>query len=349
MNPEHTCPLAYNNKQVTAKWCGSKYQQKWVNQPDWNINSFASQVRNDTQSDVSRWTFYRAKRYAYEAICGDSKIQYGLLWDYCNELKRTNPGTTTKIKTRLVGDEVVFERLYICFGALKKGFKDGCRPIIGLDGCHLKGHQKGQILTSVGIDANNGMYPIAFSIVESECKDSWVWFLEHLRADLNLPNNSNITWISDKQKGLEQALHHHFSRPEHRNCVRHLYNNFKSQHKGAHLKFIMWGAARATTEYGYVEINLQLLIEAKRVEGSKWKNGVGPRIWKILQKTQAIAIQHYVSFHGDSSFEIKTSGGDQYVVDLSKNYCACRKWQLCGLPCSHAMAGIMNRGLNPIE
>ena len=90
-------------------------------------------------------------------------------------------------------------------------------------------------------------------------------------------------------------------------------------------------------------------IEAKRVEGSKWKNGVGPRIWKILQKTQAIAIQHYVSFHGDSSFEIKTSGGDQYVVDLSNNYCACRKWQLCGLPCSHAMAGIMNRGLNPIE
>ena len=31
-----------------------------------------------------------------------------------------------------------FERLYICLEGCKKGFMAGCRPIIGLDACHLK-------------------------------------------------------------------------------------------------------------------------------------------------------------------------------------------------------------------
>ena len=132
--------MSYNNKQVTAKWCYTKYQHKWQDQLDWNITSFEKQVRDDTKADVSKWTYYRAKRFAKKAMCGDANIQFGMLWDYCNELKRTNIGTTTKIKSKLVGGNVVLERLYICFDALKKGFIKGCRPIIGLDGCHFSSY-----------------------------------------------------------------------------------------------------------------------------------------------------------------------------------------------------------------
>ncbi|KAL3502530.1 hypothetical protein ACH5RR_036979 [Cinchona calisaya] len=32
-----------------------------------------------------------------------------------------------------------FQRMYICFEALKRGFREGCRPAVGLDGCHLGG------------------------------------------------------------------------------------------------------------------------------------------------------------------------------------------------------------------
>ena len=103
---------------------------------------------------------------------------------------------------------------------MKKGFKEGCKPILGLDGCHLKGNQRGQILTTTRIDANNGMFPIAFSIVEAEYKDSWIWFLENIKEDLALDENSPITWISNKQKGLKQALHHYFVSLAHRHCVR---------------------------------------------------------------------------------------------------------------------------------
>ena len=98
--------------------------------------------------------------------------------DFClitvtNWREQINWGTTTKIKTRLIGSQVCFDRIYICFEALKKGFKKGCRPIIVVDGFHLKENQKGHILSVVGIDSNNGMFPITYSVVKSKCKDSF--------------------------------------------------------------------------------------------------------------------------------------------------------------------------------
>ena len=59
-----------------------------------------------------------------------------------------------------------------------------CRPIIGLDGCFLKGKYGGELLTAVGREENDQMLPIAFAVVEVENKDSWTWFLELLIEDI---------------------------------------------------------------------------------------------------------------------------------------------------------------------
>jgi len=50
------------------------------------------------------------------------------------------------------------------------------------------------------MDPNNGIYPLAYAIVEAENKNSWMWFLENVGEDLNLPTNANFTFISDRQK-----------------------------------------------------------------------------------------------------------------------------------------------------
>jgi hypothetical protein len=85
--------------------------------------------------------------------------------------------------------------------AMKKWFLEGCRLVIGLDGCFLKGPYKGILLVVVGRDANNNMYPIAIAVVESETKDSWTWFLECLVSDLGShERHISPTFISDRQK-----------------------------------------------------------------------------------------------------------------------------------------------------
>ena len=79
-----------------------------------------------------------------------------------------NPGSTIT----LVREGPHFQRMYVCLDACKKGFVAGCRPIIAVDGCHLKAGFGGQLLAAVGKDANDDMYPIAYAICEAECKET---------------------------------------------------------------------------------------------------------------------------------------------------------------------------------
>ena len=75
-----------------------------------------------------------------------------------------------------------------------------CRLIIGLDGAFLEGKYGGELLTSIGRDANDQMLPIAYIVVEVENKDSWTWFLELLIEDLGgAVVCASYTFIYDQQ------------------------------------------------------------------------------------------------------------------------------------------------------
>ncbi|XP_072077955.1 uncharacterized protein [Arachis hypogaea] len=116
-------------------------------------------------------------KVAREVVIGNAREQYGKLRDYLNEIHKSNPGTTTLVE--IIPHRIsfsLFDRLYISLDASKKGFKEGCRPFIGLDGCFLKGYYGGQLLSAVGQDANNHFFIIAFAVVPNKCKDTWKWF-----------------------------------------------------------------------------------------------------------------------------------------------------------------------------
>ena len=93
-----------------------------------------------------------------------------------------------------------FKRLYICFDSLARGFLEGCKKVIRLDGCFLKTEMKTQLLSVVGKYGNNQMFPIAWVVVEGENHNSWTWFIQLLMGDLGISYGLGWTIISDQHK-----------------------------------------------------------------------------------------------------------------------------------------------------
>lgn len=84
----------------------------------------------------------------------------------------TNPGSKEIIHSDATGHPPYFKRLFICLQVCMIGFFQGCRPVIGLDGCHLKGPYGGILLAAISMDANLQFFPLAYAIVEVEGGDS---------------------------------------------------------------------------------------------------------------------------------------------------------------------------------
>jgi len=117
------------------------------------------------------------------------KEEYAYVWDYAGECMFQNPSSRVYVEVveRPLPDyEFRFDRFYVYFNACKWGFLAGCRRVIRLDGCFLKGLCKGELLATVWRDANNQMFPIAWAVMKIENKDSWSRFLKNLMADLEI-------------------------------------------------------------------------------------------------------------------------------------------------------------------
>jgi len=121
---------------------------------------------------LSHFKLYRAKKKALKLIHGGIDEQYAHLRNYVEELMRSNPDSTVRIKCAVRDAGPMFERIYVCFNACKRAFVITCRPLIGLNGCFLKGMYAGHLLAAIGKDGNNQMLHIAFAIVEAKTKYS---------------------------------------------------------------------------------------------------------------------------------------------------------------------------------
>ena len=63
-----------------------------------------------------------------------------MLPSYFYMLEQENPGPMTKLK---VDNDNRFEICFMAFDACIFGFRECCRPVIAIDGTHLKGKYKG--------------------------------------------------------------------------------------------------------------------------------------------------------------------------------------------------------------
>ncbi|XP_038688330.1 uncharacterized protein LOC119987479 [Tripterygium wilfordii] len=250
-NPEHNCEPKRGLKRLTSKYLIKEFYDLIVAHPDKKIRYLKPFMEKKLELDVSLGQCKRVRKTVLADLEGNCVQEYAKLRDYAEELLKSNPGTTVDLLTD--------------------------RPVLGVDGCFLKDLVKGELLTAIGRDGNNQMFPVAWVVVMVENTETWTWFLNLLRHDIGTAEGEGWTLISDRQKGLVGAVADTWSEAEHRFCCRHLYANWCKTFSGRHLNNLFWTLAKSTNRYDF-DHNLKQLQEV-HAEAAKDLMLVDPRYW----------------------------------------------------------------------
>ncbi|XP_021724314.1 uncharacterized protein LOC110691684 [Chenopodium quinoa] len=290
-----------------------------------------------------------------------------------------NPGSGCNVVVDGINslETFLFMRMLICLRPLRDGFAKGCRTLIGLDGCHLKGAFPGQILVAVAKDGNNNLFPLAWATVEIENQETWGWFLKSLMAMFTHDQGAGLTIMSDRQKGLIKAMVDVIPKAEQRFCIRHIWANFKLNYTGSTFKELFWKAPRATTYFEH-EISMES-IKFLDEEAYEYLANIPTSHWcrhaftpncksnmllnnmcetfnavirpardkpiltqmEWMRRIDFVARSSVVQPSRGNTFEVQLKD-DQVLVDLDKETCTCYHWKLTGIPCVHAYACMLD-------
>jgi len=135
------------------------------------VNQIIGEVKKTYNVGITPWRADKAKQIAMDYLVEDGQYQYARLYDYIVEFLKIKAGTfKVKINQPQPTLPPRFGYFYMCLECCKERFLGGCRPFIGVYGFHLKTTYGGKLLVAVGRDSNDQYFPLAFAIVENECK-----------------------------------------------------------------------------------------------------------------------------------------------------------------------------------
>ncbi|XP_071694673.1 uncharacterized protein [Rutidosis leptorrhynchoides] len=175
MVDEHTCVRSFRfGSLINYKWIGREFGDKIRTNPNIMLVDIADLVMKKYKCTATSNQYIKAKTWALTEYEKSIEEHYGLLRSYADELLNSNPGSTIKIRlTQNPDEKLYFDRFYVCLNGLKEGWKNGCRKVIALDGCFLKKPNQGELLTAIGRDGNNHIFPVAGAVVSVENKQNW--------------------------------------------------------------------------------------------------------------------------------------------------------------------------------
>ena len=114
----------------------------------------------------------RARESALNSLRGTIEESFRLLPLWCSMLEKNNPETLTRIETAVDNSFLYF---FMALGQSRAGFNK-VRPVVAVDGTHLKGKYKGTLYVAACFDSNEQIFPLAFGIGDTENESLYTWF-----------------------------------------------------------------------------------------------------------------------------------------------------------------------------
>lgn len=230
MHPEHTCEgtTVKAGYRATRGWVGNIIKEKLKSSPNYKPKDIALDIKREYGIQLNYSQAWRAKEVAREQLQGSFKEAYSQLPFFCEKIMETNPGSVATFGTK---EDSSFLHLFVSFHASISGFQQGCRPLLFLDSTLLYSKYQGTLLAATAADGNDGVFPVAFAIVDEETEGNWHWFLSQLKSALSATNQ--ITFVADFQKGIRESLREIFGKDCHHGyCLRYLAEKLNKDLKG---------------------------------------------------------------------------------------------------------------------
>ncbi|XP_055807042.1 uncharacterized protein LOC129875841 [Solanum dulcamara] len=118
IGPDHSCGNQRDNQTTDSEFLAKKYVEELKINLNWGVKEFQDHVMRTHNCTISRNQAYMAKRKALDLITETKEEQFEMLWDYCAEIRRSNPGITCILKLdenskTMVNDRKRFLRLFV--------------------------------------------------------------------------------------------------------------------------------------------------------------------------------------------------------------------------------------------
>lgn len=96
-----------------------------------------------------------------------------------------------------------------------------------------------------------------------------------------------------------------------------------------------------------IRCNLMRRYQVKRAQISEFHNVVCPKIQNKLNKAIHASRYYIPTYSGNFEFQVGETIKDRHVINLRERTCSCRRWNLTGIPCMHAVACIHHNREKP--
>ncbi|KAJ0230185.1 hypothetical protein HA466_0310050 [Hirschfeldia incana] len=276
----HTCDgiLHLGHHQASVQWVAEAVKATLRENPHCKPKEILEEIHQVHGITLSYKQAWRGKERVMATVRGSFEEEYRLLPQYCDEIRRVNPGSIAVVNGH--PDDGSFQQLFISFQASISGFLNACRPIIALDRIVLKSKYLGTLLLATAFDGDGAIFPLAFAIVCEVNDGSWHWFLSELRQllEVSIENMPKLTILSNREPPIVEGVEGNFPTAFHGFCIHHLAESFlKEFNNDSVLVNLFWESARCTTEFEF-HAKVQEMFQMSQ-EAAMWVSNIPPSLW----------------------------------------------------------------------
>ncbi|WMV49530.1 hypothetical protein MTR67_042915 [Solanum verrucosum] len=231
------------------------------------------------------------------------------------------------------------------------------RPIVVVDGSHLRGSYNGTFVSASTLDGAGNILPLAYGIVDSENDASWTWFFEQFREAHGLKDNMCV--VSDRNESIIKSV---------------LRVDIRVKNYLELAGYEKWARVYATVNRGSVmtsntaECINACLVVARELPIYDFLKEVRQMFgrWNFTNHTSASntfttlcgKAQEMLAENEERSVRmtvVATSNyvhsvhheGSTFIICLKRKTCTCRRFQMDEIPCSYAWAVLKKKFLDP--